>query len=126
MLDGDFPSVATVASEAAGGTRYCVTCGRSIPFDANVCPFCGHDFRFSTYPRMPEQPISEGMKIAFYILSLLFWPVGIILGLIYRSRPDPQSNHVGQMCLFLGIVSLILEFALPALLYISVIGLHTL
>lgn len=24
--------------------RYCVNCGRSIPFDANVCPYCGHDY----------------------------------------------------------------------------------
>jgi len=25
--------------------RYCVKCGRSIPFDANLCPYCGHDYR---------------------------------------------------------------------------------
>jgi len=25
--------------------RSCVSCGRAIAWDANVCPYCGHDFR---------------------------------------------------------------------------------
>ncbi len=25
--------------------RVCVECKRNIPFDANVCPYCGHDYR---------------------------------------------------------------------------------
>lgn len=25
--------------------RMCVKCGRNIPFDANLCPYCGHDYR---------------------------------------------------------------------------------
>ncbi len=24
--------------------RSCVKCGRDIPFDANLCPYCGHNF----------------------------------------------------------------------------------
>ena len=28
-----------------GATRNCVQCGRSIGLDANVCPYCGHDYR---------------------------------------------------------------------------------
>ena len=24
--------------------RYCPNCGRAIPFDANVCPYCGKQF----------------------------------------------------------------------------------
>lgn len=27
------------------GERYCPDCGRSIPIDASVCPYCGHSFR---------------------------------------------------------------------------------
>ena len=30
---------------SSGQTRTCVSCGRSIGFDVNVCPFCGHDYR---------------------------------------------------------------------------------
>lgn len=25
--------------------RLCVKCGRNIPFDAKLCPYCGHDYR---------------------------------------------------------------------------------
>ena len=25
--------------------RYCPSCGRAIPFDVNVCPYCGKNFR---------------------------------------------------------------------------------
>ena len=25
--------------------RMCMKCGRKIPFDANLCPYCGYDFR---------------------------------------------------------------------------------
>ena len=32
-----------------GATRNCVSCGRAIAWDANVCPFCGHDYRMQTY-----------------------------------------------------------------------------
>ena len=31
--------------EATQNKRYCTNCGRDIPFDANVCPYCGKDFR---------------------------------------------------------------------------------
>lgn len=24
--------------------RYCTSCGRSIPFDAKICPYCGKNF----------------------------------------------------------------------------------
>ncbi len=30
-------------------TRNCVSCGRSIGWDANVCPYCGHDYRAQMY-----------------------------------------------------------------------------
>lgn len=25
--------------------RICVRCGREIPWDASLCPYCGHDYR---------------------------------------------------------------------------------
>ncbi len=33
--------------EASGSqnTRNCVACGKTIAWDANVCPYCGHDYR---------------------------------------------------------------------------------
>ena len=31
--------------EGPQNKRYCTNCGREIPLDANVCPYCGKDFR---------------------------------------------------------------------------------
>ena len=28
----------------AENKRMCVKCGRQIPFDANICPYCSYDF----------------------------------------------------------------------------------
>src|SRR5512137_1697216 len=93
-------------SSTQGGTRSCVGCGRAISWDANVCPYCGHDFRVQM--AAPAQPqISEGMKILFYILSFLFFIVGIIIGVIYYTKPDPESKHVGKMCIILAVLGVV-------------------
>jgi hypothetical protein len=36
-----------VKNQVATPVRFCPTCGRSIPFDANFCPFC--ERKFETY-----------------------------------------------------------------------------
>lgn len=64
------------------------------------------------------------MKIVFYILSLLIWVVGIVIGLVYYTKPDPESKHVGKICLILGCVSIVLEIGLSLVLYIMVLGFH--
>ncbi len=33
--------------------RNCVSCGRAIPFDAQICPYCSHDYR---QPQIPQPP----------------------------------------------------------------------
>lgn len=34
-------------SPGASQNRFCVKCGRALSWDANVCQYCGHDFRAS-------------------------------------------------------------------------------
>ena len=34
-----------MGASSTPSTRNCVSCGRAIPWDANVCQYCGHDFR---------------------------------------------------------------------------------
>lgn len=58
-------------------------------------------------PQMAQPQISEGMKILFYILSFLFFIVGIIIGVIYYTKPDPESKHVGKMCIILAVVGVL-------------------
>jgi len=95
------------SSGGSTGTRDCVSCGRAISWDANVCPYCGHDFRMVMAPQMAQPQISEGMKILFYILSFLIFIVGIIIGVIYYTKPDPESKHVGKMCIILAVVGVL-------------------
>jgi len=96
------------SSGGSTGTRNCVSCGRAISWDANVCPYCGHDFRMVMAPQMAQPQISEGMKILFYILSFLIPLIGIIIGVIYYSKSDPESKHVGKMCIILAVVAVLL------------------
>lgn len=49
------------------GSRNCVSCGRSINWDSNVCPYCGHDYRFIAAPIEPmkrsAKPLLGGILI---------------------------------------------------------------
>ncbi len=90
------------------GQRNCVGCGRAIAFDANVCPYCGHDYRVQMAPAQYQPQISEGMKIVFYILSFLIPLIGIIIGVIYYTKPDAESKNVGKMCIILALLAIVI------------------
>ncbi len=68
------------------------------------------------------EPISSGMKILFYVLSLIFPIAGFIIGIIYYSKGDPESKHVGKICLILAIVGILVTVGLAAILYVMVLG----
>lgn len=48
------------------------------------------------------------MKILFYILSFLIPIIGIIIGIIYYTKPDPESKNLGKMCLLLALVGILI------------------
>lgn len=59
-----------------------MSCGRSIAFDANVCPFCGHDYRPQAMaPVMQKKdsalPVVGG--IFLIIISLIYLGLGGII-----------------------------------------------
>lgn len=95
------------SSGGSTGTRNCVSCGRAISWDANVCPYCGHDFRMQMAGQPAQPQTSEGMKILFYLLSFFIFIVGIIIGVIYYTKPDPESKHIGKMCIILALVGVV-------------------
>jgi hypothetical protein len=106
------------------GSRSCVGCGRAIAWDANVCPYCGHDYRYpAAAPR--AETISDGMKILFYILSFLIWIAGIIIGVIYYSKDDPESKQVGKNCIIIAIISLVLGTVCGILIWVMALGFST-
>lgn len=54
--------------------RMCVSCGKSIAMDANVCPYCGHDFRVQAAPAKEKSvmPVIGGVLILIGgVLTLL-------------------------------------------------------
>ncbi len=61
------------------------------------------------------------MKILFYVLSLIFPLAGFIIGIIYYSKQDPESKHVGKICIVLAVVGILTSVGLAALLYVMVL-----
>jgi FlaG/FlaF family flagellin (archaellin) len=62
------------------------------------------------------------MKILFYILSLIIPLAGFIIGIIYYSKQDPESKHVGKICIVLAVVGILVTVGLAAVMYVMVLG----
>ncbi len=63
------------------------------------------------YPQPPyygQQQYSGCVKFLLYALSLLIPLAGIIIGIVFTTRPDPESKGLGKTCLILGIASIVL------------------
>jgi len=72
-------------TSAGGTTRNCVKCGRSIAFDVNVCPYCGHDYR-TVMAGPVAAPHEKGMlSIIGGILILIAGIVGLAIGGIFLA-----------------------------------------
>ncbi|MCJ7562362.1 MAG: zinc ribbon domain-containing protein, partial [Thermoplasmata archaeon] len=62
-----------IMTSAPGSTasRNCVSCGRAISWDANVCPYCGHDFRVAMAGPAAMQKKETSMPLIAGILLIL-------------------------------------------------------
>ncbi|MEM0344062.1 MAG: zinc ribbon domain-containing protein [Thermoplasmata archaeon] len=60
------------------GTRRCVSCGREIAIDANVCQYCGHDYRAQAAPPGPKE--KSVLSLVGGILILLAGLMGLAMG----------------------------------------------
>ena len=69
----------------SSGTRNCVGCGRAIAWDANVCPYCGHDFRAPVAAPPHEKTI---LSLVGGILILIAGIMGLALGAIIVVASD--------------------------------------
>jgi hypothetical protein len=66
-------------------TRKCVACGRDIQWDANVCPYCGHDYRqtmagtpMAPMPMMPMMAPPKPKTVIPLVAGIMLIVVGII------------------------------------------------
>ena len=61
------------------------------------------------YPPQYYGPRYGGcLKIFLYLISFSIPIVGIIVGIVFMSRGDPESRSLGRTCLILGIISVVI------------------
>jgi DNA-directed RNA polymerase subunit RPC12/RpoP len=104
--------------------RHCVSCGRSIDWDANICPYCGHDFRVVLHGPV-RKTVSAGIRALLYVASFLVPIAGIIIGIVFMTRSSPDEKHVGKMCLLFSLLTIVVAVGFAAAVYIIALGIDT-
>ncbi|UCE90942.1 MAG: hypothetical protein JSV90_05825 [Methanobacteriota archaeon] len=66
-------------ASSEGGSRICVSCGRSIALDANVCEHCGHDFRAPAKEEKPKTVVPVIGGVLIILAGLMGLAMGGIL-----------------------------------------------
>jgi len=97
-------------SSGASSTRNCVSCGRTIAWDANVCPYCGHDYRAAMAGAPPPKkdsslPLVGGILILLASLGYLGGGAVIIGG--SAAFWVGEGVVCGAVMVVLGIISLL-------------------
>ncbi len=82
------------STTGAQGSRNCVSCGRAIQWDANVCPYCGHDYRARFMP-MAAPPREAGRARTGGILILVAGILGVIMGILFLALSTVDFEAAG-------------------------------
>jgi RNA polymerase subunit RPABC4/transcription elongation factor Spt4 len=84
--------------------RNCVSCGRLIDWHANVCPYCGYDYRV----QVAQAPIvvTTSKPIIAGILILIAGILAIGMGIIYLSIDASDIEDAGYTPISQGEMSL--------------------
>ncbi len=69
-----------------------------------MCPYCGHDYRVPVYNYPQQETLSGGMRALVYIISFLVPLAGIIIGIIFYVKPDPEMKRVGKNCILIAVL----------------------
>ena len=69
------------------------------------------------YTGQGDAPVDDGVKILFYVLSFLIPIAGIIIGIIYHSKPEPWHKEFGKKCLQLALFAIIFAFVVSMLVF---------
>jgi hypothetical protein len=96
---------------SSGQTRTCVSCGRAIGFDVNVCPFCGHDYRAAMAgpAAKPKEdsilPVVGGALILLGVLIYFYWAYQMIWVGDWLSFMPGNLSDIFTIC---GVILIIL------------------
>ena len=97
---------------------FCPSCGHENVDNAEFCGNCGTTLKKaggggaerSFAAKTSTEAVSAGMKWGITALSVLIWPVGIVMGIIYLRDDNPEKKAVGKLWLGVGIGMLVLLF----------------
>lgn len=92
-------------------TRNCVQCGRAFAWDANVCPYCGHDYRAQAMaPAKKESvmPVIGGILIIIAGLIELGYGGLLAVGSSSASSIPVVGGDVGNILAVCGAILIIL------------------
>ncbi|UCE92346.1 MAG: hypothetical protein JSV90_04205 [Methanobacteriota archaeon] len=73
--------------------RTCVSCGRKIDWHANVCPYCGHDYRSAMQP-VPVV-VKSAKPIVAGALIIIAGLLAIAMGALYLSMDADDFEEAG-------------------------------
>jgi hypothetical protein len=98
-----------------GKTRNCVSCGRAIAWDANVCQYCGHDFRQAAPGAVKKEkgalPIVGGILIILPALGYLWMGAALATGgealIDVTFGMSGVLTLCGAILILLGIISVL-------------------
>lgn len=104
------------STPGAAPTRNCVSCGRAISWDANVCPYCGHDYRVAmagpaAQKKETVMPVIGGILIL--LASLGYIAMGALVAVAggsliwFDMGASGAAVACGAVMLVLGIIVLL-------------------
>ena len=76
------------SAPGAAPTRNCVSCGRAISWDANVCPYCGHDYRVAM-----AGPSTQKKESAMPVIGGILIIIGAIIELAAGEAFSPSAGQ---------------------------------
>ena len=59
-------------------------------------------------PMGQNPPVDEGFKMLMYIVSFLFPIAGVVVGIMYNSKPELHHKEFGKTCLMIAIGTVVL------------------
>ena len=91
---------------------FCRECGERMSDKAVACPSCG----CGTPNRgtMSGEGVSVAVIVLAYVFAVLFWPVGLVLGIIGMTKgQDSQKGH-GIAATVISVIVMLIGFAILA------------